>query len=136
MSARVHVIRAGDVRAVNRSRGVRTKHLVTSAHHETRFVNGITELEAGAAVPLHFHNCDESVVVLRGLATFDVEGETYELLPDDATLVPAGVVHRFANPGSGVVRLLFIYGSALATRTMADSGETVEIGSPHARLAP
>ena len=136
MTSDVHVIRAGAAAVVDRNRGVRTTHLVTTAQGATSFVNGITELEAGASLPFHFHNCDESVVVLQGVAAFEVEGQTHELGPDDATLVPAGVAHRFANPGSGSLRLFFTYGSAQPTRTMADSGETVAIGSPRDRLDP
>jgi HTH-type transcriptional repressor of puuD len=107
---------------------VRTVHLVTGAI-ATQFLNGITEFDPGASLPLHSHDCEESVVVLEGQPAFEVGGEVIELEPGDTTWVPAGVVHRFFNRGSGPMRILWIYGSATAARTIAATGETFPIGS-------
>jgi len=37
------------------------------------------------------------------------------------------VPHRFENPGSGRLRILFTYGSPHATRTIVASGETFPV---------
>ncbi len=122
------VLRPREQAPFDRGGGVRTVHLVTGAI-ATQFLNGTTEFDPGASLPLHSHDCEESVVVLEGEAAFEADGEAIELDAGDTTWVPAGVVHRFFNRGSGPMRILWIYGSATATRTMAATGETFPIGS-------
>ena len=107
-----------DTEPVERGGGVRTWHLVTAERGATEFLTGITEFDAGAALALHFHNCQESVTVLEGHAVFEADGESCALEPTVATLVPTGTVHRFRNPGPGRLRILFVYGSVNATRTV------------------
>lgn len=106
-----------DAEPVERGGGVRTWHLVTKERGATEFLTGITEFDPGSALAPHFHNCQESVTVLEGRAVFEADGETGELGPNNATLVPTGTVHRFRNPGPGRLRILFVYGSIDATRT-------------------
>lgn len=131
----VEVLRPGELDVVDRGGGVRTVHLCTPERGAESFTNGITALDPGAEVPLHFHNCDESVLVLEGAAAFDFDGESRDLGAGDITLVPAGVPHRFRNVGPGPLRLFFTYGTAAATRTSVESGETAQIGSSRDRLS-
>jgi mannose-6-phosphate isomerase-like protein (cupin superfamily) len=130
----VQVLRADDVETIDRGGGVSTVHLSTPERGAQSFTNGITAIEPGAAVPLHFHNCEESVLILEGTAVFDFEGESLPMHEGEITLVPAGVPHRFVNPGPGLLRIFFTYGSTSANRTMVDSGETAPIGSARDRL--
>lgn len=131
MSAEPRIFRAAEADVRDRGAGVRTVDLVNGAAAETTFVSGFTEFEPGAALGFHHHDCDESVVVIEGSARFELEKAAHELAAGDATLVPAGVPHRFVNAGPGRMRLLFVYGSSTPTRTMLDSGETFSIGSQH-----
>jgi putative monooxygenase len=103
---------------VERGGGVRTWHLVTVERGATQFLTGITEFEPGAALAPHFHNCQESVVVLEGTALFEALGERCSMGQHSATLVPTGTVHRFQNPGPGRLLILFVYGSIDVTRTL------------------
>jgi quercetin dioxygenase-like cupin family protein len=123
------IIRAQELDAHDRGGGVRTQYLVTRETGTHQFLSGITEFDAGAELPFHSHNCDESVVVLEGDATFDTDDESVRLGAGDTTFVPEGVLHRFRNVGDGRTRILWIYGSVDATRTLAETGETVAIGS-------
>jgi putative monooxygenase len=125
----VNVIRTRALTPTDRGGGVRTTYLVTRGLGATEFLNGITEFDPGAELPFHSHNCDESVVVLEGAAIFEREGGANELEPFDTTFVAAGIVHRFANHGDTTMRILWTYGSAEATRTLAATGETFPIGS-------
>lgn len=109
---------------------MRTWYLVTRSLGAAQFLNGVTEFEPGAELPLHSHNCEESVIVLEGTALFEHGGETTQLEPFDTTFVPAGVVHRFANHGASTMRILWTYGSVDATRTLAASNEAFSIDSP------
>lgn len=129
VDVKLTVIRRNDLSPHDRGGGVRTAYLVTREIGAAQFLNGITEFDPGAELPFHVHNCDESVVVLEGTALFEHDGGTTELEPFDATFVPAGVVHRFANHGASTMRILWTYGSIDATRTLAATGKTFPIGS-------
>jgi quercetin dioxygenase-like cupin family protein len=59
------VLRPRALAVIDRGGGVRTVHLVT-ADLGSQFVNGTTEFDPGASLPLHSHNCEESVVILEG----------------------------------------------------------------------
>ena len=107
-----------DETPVERGGGVRTWYLVTVERGATEFLTGITEFDPGASLAPHFHNCQESVVVLEGTALFEASGERCRMEQHDATLVPTGTVHRFQNPGPGRLRILFVYGSTEVTRTL------------------
>lgn len=127
------VIRSADGDFADRGGGVRTTLLATSSRGATHFITGMTIFDPGASVPLHSHNCDESVTVLEGVARFEADGVEEQLRPYDATLVPAGRNHRFLNAGDTALRILFVYASADATRTIAETSETHSIASEHAR---
>jgi len=114
---------------IERGNGIRTRYLATTDAGATAFLTGITEFDEKAFLPFHSHNCEESVVVLEGSAIFETEGEEFEIDANDTTIVPTAIVHRFVNRGQGRLRILWIYGSTAATRTLADTGKTVPIGS-------
>lgn len=116
-------------RARDRGNGVRTLDLVTRTVGTERFLTGITEFPPGAELAYHWHDCEESVVVLSGQAVFHTEQTTRTMVPCDATWVPAGVAHRFRNDSTDTtLRILWIYGSPEPTRTFAASGRTVRVG--------
>ncbi|MGN6690059.1 MAG: hypothetical protein ACTHJU_03855, partial [Sphingopyxis sp.] len=52
--------------AKDRGNGIVTTPLVTARRGSKSMLNGITRIAPGAAVPLHVHNCEESVVVMSG----------------------------------------------------------------------
>lgn len=111
-----------------RGAGVATVHLVTATQGATRLLNGITRIAPGAAVPEHFHNCEESVIILVGRATAHVDGTTYTLTERCTTLIPAGVPHFLANPSADEPLFIFwTYASIDATRTIVATGMTTRI---------
>lgn len=135
MISAARVLRSNARPVVDRGGGVRTYRLVTKAVGTREFLNGITEFDPGAALPLHWHDCEEGVIILEGEARFEADGEHHDLVVGDSTWAPAGVVHRFANRGASRLRIFWMYGSADATRTIAESGLTFAIGSEADRAA-
>lgn len=121
------VIRAGQVERFDRGAGVVTLPYVGRWNAEgNRVTTGITVFAPGTAIPLHTHNVEESVLVLEGEAAAVVGQDSFELEAGDATWVPAGVRHRFANRGQGPMRIYWVYGGREVTRTIVATGETVE----------
>ncbi|MEJ0012111.1 MAG: aldehyde dehydrogenase family protein [Bauldia sp.] len=118
--------------ARERGGGARTVPLVTRSVGATGFINGITIFEPNAAIALHKHNCDESVVLLEGNAIAEIDGVQHELKALDTTFIPANLPHRFINrSASEPMKILWIYGSVDATRTNIATGETRAVDDEH-----
>ena len=88
--------------------------------------SGYTRFDPGAKIALHWHNCDESVVIAEGSAVAEVDGKRFNMKRLDTTFVKAGVPHRFINESNEPMAILFTYTSVNVTRTFADTGVTVE----------
>jgi quercetin dioxygenase-like cupin family protein len=96
-------------------------------------LNGITIFDPGAAIGLHFHNCEESVMVLDGDAIAVLDGVEHRLGPGDTTWIRAGVPHFFRNAsGSQPMRIFWTYASIEATRTLVATGDTRPVAAEHA----
>jgi HTH-type transcriptional repressor of puuD len=127
MTAGALILRGDDIEPFDRGAGVVTLPYVGKWNTEENLVTtGITVFEPGTAIPLHTHNVEESVLILEGEATAAVGGDTFDLEAGDATWVPAGVPHRFANRGRGRMRIYWVYGGRQVTRTLVATGQTVE----------
>lgn len=123
---RPSVIRFSSLPVVDRGGGVSTAPIAQAAHGVERFLSGVTTLPPGGGIPLHCHNCDEQVTVLRGEAQVELGDEPKQRVePFDTTFVPTGIYHRFENVGSEPLLILWVYGALEVTRTFAHSGETV-----------
>ncbi|PQO22071.1 cupin domain-containing protein [Rhodobacteraceae bacterium WD3A24] len=123
-----------DMLPVNdRGNGVRTIPLVTRSCGSTSVINGITEFDPGAKVGMHFHNCEESVMILEGEAVAEIDGERIPLKAGDTTWLPANLPHRFLNEGTDVMRIFWTYADINATRTMVETGVEQSIDEEHAK---
>lgn len=115
-----------------RGGGAKTIPLVTRKTGATGFINGITIFEPNAAIPLHKHNCDESVMLLEGNAIAEIDGVRHELKAQDTTFIPANLPHRFINRSTTEpMKILWIYASVDATRTNMATGEERAIDDEH-----
>ena len=137
MTATAHlpiVLRPDELKSHDRGGGARTTPLVSPALGARGFINGITEFGPGTAIPFHSHNCEESVMLLSGHAYLDIDGEVHELKPFDTTWIPPNVAHRFRNcSDTEPMKILWIYASVNATRTLVETGETRAVSAEHAR---
>lgn len=116
----------------DRGGGASTMPLVRRALGTAGFITGYTFFGAGAEIPLHSHNCEESVVLMEGRAALDIDGLQYELKPHDATYIPPGVPHRLRNLSeTEPMKILWIYAGADATRTNTATGATDLVSAEH-----
>ena len=131
-AARPAVLRPSEIPARQRGGGARTIPLVTRRTGSTSFINGITIFEPGAAIPMHKHNCEESVMLLEGTAIAEIDGVEYLIQAGDITFIPANLPHRFRNVSdSEGMKILWIYASVDATRTLIETGDTRSIDEEH-----
>jgi len=127
------ILRPSQQPVVQRGGGVTTIPLVSRACGSTGLINGITIFPPGGSIALHWHNCEESVMVLAGRATVEIDGTLHDMGPGDTTWVPAGVPHRFLNASeTEEMRILWTYARVDATRTSAATGETRSIDAEQA----
>ncbi|WP_240803118.1 cupin domain-containing protein [Streptomyces sp. A1499] len=130
------VLRPAERTAFSRGGGARTIPLVTQAVGAEVFLTGQTLFEGGAAIALHTHNCPESVTILEGDAIAEIDGTEHHVTRFDTTYVPAGTPHRFRNASATEpMRILWIYASVDATRTLVESGVTARVDAEHDRAA-
>ena len=128
------VLRPDELQSHDRGGGARTTPLVVPALGGAAFINGITEFDAGAAIPFHSHNCEESVMLLAGRAMLDIEGDSHELKPFDTTFIPPNIAHRFRNLSkTEPMKIFWIYARPDATRTLVATGETRPVAAEHVR---
>ena len=126
------ILRPDEIPARERGGGAKTIPLVTRKVGATGFINGITIFEPNAAIPMHSHNCEESVLLLEGEAFAEIDGVQYELKAGDMSYIPANLPHRFINRSSSAgMKILWIYGSVDATRTNIETGDTRSIDDEH-----
>jgi putative monooxygenase len=128
MIKKAAILNPANLPSKNRGGGIRTVPLLTSLVGSTSLLNGMTTLDPGAAVPLHFHNCEESVLVLSGLALVHIDGVESDVPPGAATWIPAGVPHFFRNLSiTEPMSIFWTYASVDATRTIVATGVTTRI---------
>jgi quercetin dioxygenase-like cupin family protein len=130
------VLRPAELTAFSRGGGASTVPLVTRARGASVFISGQTLFEGGAGIPLHVHNCPESVVIIQGDAIVEIDGQEHTVTTFDTTYVDAGVPHRFRNASdTEPMRILWIYASVDATRTLVETGVTTRVDAEHNRPA-
>lgn len=129
-TAKAAILRPAEITPHERGGGARTIPLVTRKIGSTSLLNGITEFGPEAAIALHTHNCEESVMVLEGDAIAELDGVKYPMGAGDTTWVPANLPHRFINASSTeCMRIFWTYASVEATRTLVATGDTRSIDS-------
>ncbi len=71
-------------------------------------------------------------MLVEGDAMLDIDGLEYRLKPLDTTFIPPNVPHRFRNLSkTEPMKILWIYATPEATRTLVDSGETRPVSAEH-----
>ncbi|MBX6771737.1 MAG: cupin domain-containing protein [Chloroflexi bacterium] len=124
--AESRILRFRELPEIDRGTGVRTRLLVSRQLGAEGLTTGITHFAPGAEIARHWHNCDESVVILEGEAVCEIDGQYFPMRQYDTTFVPANVPHRFLNRSDKPMAILWIYAAGYVTRTFADTGVTVE----------
>lgn len=115
-----------------RGGGASTVQMITPDAGARNFINGFTDIPPGAGIPLHFHNCEESVLIVTGEAMVEIDGAERPASATDVVWIAAGVPHRFRNPSdSAPLRIFWTYASATATRTLVETGEERPVAAEH-----
>lgn len=129
------ILRIVNQPSVDRGGGNRTIPMVGPGVGSQQILNGITIIGAGSQINEHFHNCEESVIVLEGNGVAVIEGAGHALGPGDTVWIPPELPHYFRNAStSQPLRIFWTYADAYATRTMIATGETRPVAAEHSKL--
>ncbi len=127
------VLRPAEQPVADRGGGNRTIPLVMPRIGARQLINGITAIAPGGAIAEHFHDCEESVIVLEGSAVAVLDGAEHAVGPGDTSWIPPGMPHFFRNASATApLRIFWTYASATATRTLVATGETRPVAAEHA----
>jgi len=130
-----HVVRFEEQPWNDRGTGVKSRVLVSRKLGSENLTNGITRFPPGSKIARHWHNCDESVMILDGEAVCEIDGALSTMQQFDTTFVPTGVPHRFLNQTDRPMAIMWTYAAGYVTRTFADTGVTVEHMSENDKAA-
>ncbi|MGB3071606.1 MAG: cupin domain-containing protein [Ottowia sp.] len=132
-SSNAVLLQPDQIKKHDRGGGASTTPLVTKGVGATGFITGYTEFAGGAEIAWHQHNCEESVVLIEGNAIFDIGDEHIPVRTQDTTFIPPNVPHRFRNASATEpMKILWIYASVDATRTLVETGEERPVAAEHA----
>ena len=81
-------------------------------------------------LPAHIHDFDESITIVTGEATCNVEGRRYSMSNRATALQPRGRVHYFINDTHEPMEMLWVYAGPLPERIEIDEALTLPNARP------
>ena len=86
----------------------------------TSHQSGITTFRAGTSNSTHFHNAEESVIVIEGSGTLMVNGERHYVRQYDSAFITLCTHHRLVNTGKTPFEIAWSYATVDVTRTLVN----------------
>ena len=80
------VIRANEVDTLQRAEGVTVASHINKEFGATEISSGITSFEPGRSNTTHYHNAEESVIVIEGAGILMINGVEHQVAAGDARL--------------------------------------------------
>ena len=77
---------------------------------------GFARFEPGGRLPNHIHVFDESICIIRGAASCQVEGRQYLVDHCATAMVPRGRVHYFVNESDQPMEMVWVYAGPMPER--------------------
>ncbi len=114
------LIRFDEALHAKRRPGVTLTSLVDGESGATQISSGIAAFDVGSSAPTHYHNAEESVIVLEGEGKIVIKGEEHVVKPHDAIFITPGAHHSIANNGDTTFKIAWTYASINWTTTHVD----------------
>ncbi len=84
----------------------------------------------GGRLPAHYHDFDESICIISGRATCNVEGRRYSMADCATALQPRGRVHYFVNDSGSTMEMLWVYAGPRPERIVVEERNATVEGNP------
>jgi|TARA_B110000503_G_scaffold93893_1_gene141579 putative monooxygenase len=117
--------------SIKRSGNVLTKVFINKKTGSRSMISGVTSIPNNKSINLHYHNCEEAVLVLEGTAVAEINYKKYTLKKGQVSWIPAKIPHRFINNSKKKLKIYWTYASANATRTDVATGKAHKILDEH-----
>ena len=114
------IIRNEDISHLQRAPGVTVSGFITKETGATEISSGITTFDPGCSNTTHYHNAEESVIVIEGEGILMINGEENRVGANDAAFITPGTHHRLINTGDQPFRIAWSYATVDVTRTLVD----------------
>ena len=114
------IIRNEDVSHLQRAPGVTVSGFITKDIGATEISSGITAFDPGCSNTTHYHNAEESVIVIEGEGILMINGEENHVGVNDAAFITPGTHHRLINTGNQLFRIAWSYATVDVTRTLVE----------------
>ena len=82
-------------------------------------------VEPGGETPVHYHDCEEVIVILKGSGRLSIDGKAIEFGPNSTLITPPDIVHQLANSGTEEIVLIASFSSTPAKVFTPDGEELV-----------
>lgn len=111
------------------------KYSLPGLEHQTLAARGmgVTEMEVwmqtvepGAGTPVHRHDCEEVIVVLRGSGSVVIEGDEKSFDANSTIIIPRNAVHQLINSGAEEMFLIGVL-SVSPVRVNTATGEPIPL---------
>ena len=79
--------------------------------------------EPGGETPVHYHDCEEVIVILRGSGLASIKGKNTEFGPNNTLIIAPEVVHQIVNTGNEEMLLIAAFSSTPAKVFTPDDEE-------------
>jgi quercetin dioxygenase-like cupin family protein len=90
--------------------GIRGRFLAHKDLGASRVSLLMNTAEPGAAVPLHMHEVEETVVMFEGRIWVQLGEDRRVIGPDDTVIIPPHTPHAWGTEGSEAARMMWVYG--------------------------
>ncbi|MBW2386669.1 MAG: cupin domain-containing protein [Deltaproteobacteria bacterium] len=117
---------ANDARQVFEIPGIRHQTLASRADGLEGLEVWMQTLAPGAATPVHYHECEEVIVVHRGSGHAVIGEETIPFGPNTTLVIPEKVIHQLVN-GDGEEMFLVAALSETPARVFTPDGEPLAL---------
>ena len=77
-------------------------------------------VEPGGETPVHYHDCEEVIVIIRGSGRLSVDEKTIEFGPNSTLIIPSDIVHQLVNSGPEEIFLVASFSSTPAKVSTPD----------------
>lgn len=108
---------------------INTRSSIPGARIITSRTCGATQMELweqymapGGVIPLHYHDCEESLTFLSGVVEVTLGEIVHRVNADTTVFVPEGVLHEVRNVGDEPVRLIAVFPRAAPAVLYPETG--------------
>ena len=88
--------------------GVKMRRVIAEKEGAENFVMRVFEVAPGGNTPLHTHDWEHEVFILRGTAIVVGESGEHSAQKGDVVFVPGGEKHQFRNPGEDILEFICV----------------------------